>query len=489
MRLRVTVILLAASGFILPALSQESSLGKIVEDFSTSAMLAPSGWSVCARFVDADSTIIAFNSHKNLAPASCLKLVTTAAGLVVLGEGYRFQTTLFAIGKTDPQHTLHGDLCVVGGGDPTLGSDLTPGSADLDTLLATWVQAVKQADIRSITGSVVADDFAFDRIPIPDDWFWIDIGNYYATSTSALTIHDNLYRLFFRPGRKVGDPAPVLRMEPRIPELQFVNFMKTGAKGSGDNGYIYCAPDQWKAVLRGTVPAGNDEFDIKGSIPDPPLFAAQALTGALRRARVHVAHAGSKLRSPRPYETATRVFSSESPPLIDIIGVINKRSFNLYAEQLLKAIGRAGKGDGSTNAGIEVVEHVLDSLGVDHRDMQLADGCGLSRTNGISTWTLVCLLRAMRSTPHFDSYYHSLSLAGDSTDPGFFKKFGVGTELQGNARIKSGTIQGVRSYAGYVRDRAGRLIAFALIANNYSGRASDVDAIHRDIILRLARLP
>ena len=489
MRVEIFKLVCLALTSVSFAPAQDRSLDSVIANYSSSPALVHASWSVCARFVDTDSTICSFEPRKILAPASCLKLVTTAAALAVLGEEYRFQTTLTACGRIDSHHVLHGDLCIVGGGDPTLGSDLTPGSADLDTLLATWVRAIKQAGIRRIAGRVLADDFAFDRIPIPDDWFWVDIGNYYATSTSALTINDNLYRLYFHPGKKEGDAARLLRMEPRVTGLRFENHMKTGAEGSGDNGYIYCAPGEWNAVLRGTVPAGPSEFDIKGSLPDPPLFAAQALRSALRQARIPVQRGAIKLRSPRSYRDAKIILTTFSPPLKDVVTVINKRSFNLYAEQLLKTIGRERKGEGSTDAGIEAVEGILDSLGVDLQGMQLSDGCGLSRTNGISTWTLVSLLRAMKRTAHFDTYYHSLSLAGDSSDIGFFKSFGVGTEIQNNARIKSGTIQGVRSYSGYIRDRQGRLIAFALIANNFAGRSSRVDAIHRDIILQLARLP
>ncbi len=486
MRIHHLIILHAVCLVSATAFSQ--TLSETIDESRTTRTLRRAHWGVCAAFVDSDSTVVAYNSEKSLAPASCLKLVTTAAGLSLLGEDYRFRTRVYADGPIDARGTLHGDLCIVGGGDPTLGSDLTPGSPDLDSLFGMWVDSVKSRGIRKISGAVLGDDFAFDRIPIPDDWFWIDLGNYYATSTSALTIHDNLYRLFFHPGKRAGERAALLRMEPEIPGLKFVNHMRTGRVGSGDNGYIYCAPEQYNAVLRGTVPAGQDEFSIKGSIPDPALFAAQAFTRALRNAGIETSREPGKLDSARSYEHARLVASNLSPPLKDIVTVINKRSFNLYAEQLLKAIGRERLGEGSTDKGIEAVEAFLDSMHIGHEDVQLSDGCGLAHTNGVTTRMLVDLLKAMRTGGHFDAYYGSLSVAGDSTDIGFFKDVGVGTVLQGNLRIKSGVIQGVRSYAGYVRDQAGRLVAFAMIANNYAGRGSAVDAIHQEILLRLAEL-
>lgn len=470
-------------------IAQNRALVDRLESFRISRSLKHAQWSVYAAYVDQDTPIIALSPEKSLAPASCLKLVTTAVGLEVLGEEYRFQTRLYHDASVDSNGVLKGNIYVVGGGDPTLGSDLTPGSLGLDSLMTCWISAIRSQGIRRVDGSILSDDFAYDRVPIPDDWFWIDIGNYYATSTSALCIHDNLYRLYFKPGKRVGAPAKVLRTEPEIPGLRFINNMKTGRAGSGDNGYIYCAPDQWQAVLRGTIPADVDEFDIKGSIPDPPLFAAQYLYKVLERVGISIAGKPDRRESQGSYEKATPFVTTLSPPLKDIITIINKRSFNLYAEQLVKAIGLQKLGEGSTEKGIEAVTSELERMQVNTEGMQLNDGCGLARTNGITTRTIVELLRAMKRSPHFDAYYQSISVAGDSSDIGYFKDFGVGTEVQYNARVKSGSIQGVRSYSGYVHDRSGRLIAFSLIANNYSGRASEVDAMHKEIILELARLP
>ncbi len=101
---------------------------------------------------------------------------------------------------------------------------------------------IKNLGIISIPGGIIADDSYLDFVPIPDCWFWIDMGNYYGAGTSGLCIHENLYYLFFKPGDKTGDPASILRVEPEVPGLTFINHMRTGPAGSGDNGYIYHAP-------------------------------------------------------------------------------------------------------------------------------------------------------------------------------------------------------------------------------------------------------
>lgn len=143
---------------------------------------------------------------------------------------------------------------------------------------------------------------------------------------------------------------------------------------------------------------------------------------------------------------------------------------------------------GGTSEGLQIIEEFLDANNISTEGMELFDGSGLSRTNMIATKTMVDLLKFMVTQPSFDSFYKSLSVAGDPDDIGYFNNFGSGTLISNNARIKSGTIEGVRSHSGYLRDIKGRLIAFSFIANNYKGRTSKINQMHKTILLELAHL-
>jgi D-alanyl-D-alanine carboxypeptidase/D-alanyl-D-alanine-endopeptidase (penicillin-binding protein 4) len=275
---------------------------------------------------------------------------------------------------------------------------------------------------------------------------------------------------------------------PEIPGLHFTNYVKTGPKGSGDNGYIYCAPNQFNATLRGTVPAGVSSFSIKGSIPNPPLFAAQYFEQFLEGFKIIVTMDPRVLTEPVKYDESKLITSTISPPLKDIVYMINKKSDNLYTEQLLKTIALKEKGIGSTEEGINVIKSFLDSVGVPTDGFKLYDGCGLSRTDMITTKIMVKLLIFMTKQKTFDSFYNSLAVVGKAGDPGYFSNFGANTLLQNNARIKSGLITGVRSFSGYLKDLDGRMIAFSMIANNHSGTTKQIDDIHKQILLDLASL-
>ena len=216
-----------------------SSINKLVEKYQNSKLMKNSLWSLHARYLDSGKEILNQNSNISVAPASNMKLFTSSAALEILGEDHKFTTRLYYDGNVDNKGNLNGNIYIVGGGDPTLGYDLVKVSLPLDELMLTWVKALNEMGIKKINGNIIADALLYEAKPIPDMWDWIDIGNYYGTSSTALTINNNLYFLYFKPSDKVDETAEVLRMKPNIPGLTFTNFMKTGAKGSGHRGGQY----------------------------------------------------------------------------------------------------------------------------------------------------------------------------------------------------------------------------------------------------------
>lgn len=469
-------------------LAQTNVIDKLIKTSLASKSLQNASWSLCAEYIDNSQPIINYQGQLSLTPASGLKLITTAAALDILGEDYKCYTRIYYDGHISKNGTLEGNIYIQGGGDPTLGSDRIKNSLPLDSLMKTWVESIKKYKITKINGSIIADDLLFDHKRTPDYWNWIDIGNYYGAGPSALSIHDNLYYLLLKTGNVVGQPAIVLGTEPEIPGLTFINKMKTGPRFSGDNGYIYAAPNQFKALLDGTVPAGRKIFKIKGAIPDPALFVAQRLYQELIDHGIPINDYPTKLKKIYDYNNAKLIHTFESPPLKDIIFGVNKRSVNLYAEQLVKLIAVNQNESGSIKNGINEIIAFLEERSVNTEGIDLFDGSGLSRANLITTNTMVELLKLMAKHSSFKIYYNSLAIAGDPNDEGNLNRFGKGTIIANNARIKSGFFSNTRSHSGYVRNRLDRLIAFSFIVNNYHGSISAINKIHKDLIIKLAEL-
>jgi D-alanyl-D-alanine carboxypeptidase/D-alanyl-D-alanine-endopeptidase (penicillin-binding protein 4) len=291
-------------------------------------------------------------------------------------------------------------------------------------------------------------------------------------------VNDGLYKLYLKPSDKAGGEAAVLRTEPFIDGLKFEDHIKTGPAGSGDESYIYAFTGQYLAVLRGSIPQGAAEFAIKGALPDPALFAAQSFGFYLAKAGVNANKSPSKGAAPAgPLKLLAETVSA---PLKAVVRATNKRSFNLYAELLLRQLG-----GGSPDSGLAAVKSFLDGTGADVSELDIVDGCGLSARDTVKAENFTDLLRAVYKKKYFPEFYDSLVFPGDPDATGHLRALGKGTPLEKNLRLKSGSLNGVRSYTGYLKTKKGRLLAFTSIVNNYSAPPPAVDKMHEVLLLEL----
>ncbi|MBR5151607.1 MAG: D-alanyl-D-alanine carboxypeptidase/D-alanyl-D-alanine-endopeptidase, partial [Elusimicrobiaceae bacterium] len=422
-------------------------------------------------------------------PASTLKLLTTAAALHQLGPHYHFETNLYASATPQDNGTLEGDLIVQGGGDMTLGSTRVKGSPRYENVLRQWVQAVKKAGIRRIDGTIYADVSLFEGPAIADKVNWENMGNYFAAPASALSFNDNLFAIHFKGEPTHGKQTEVAAIDPQIPGVEIQNFVTADAKSKKDNAYVYGAPDQYNLKIFGSIPANVTGFTIKGAMPNPALFTVQALKQALEEEGIAVSGTPQLLTQRPNYATLFLLDTHYSPELKDIVVIINKRSFNLYADMLLRHLAIAQGKAGSIQNGLAALrKFLLENKIAGAEDTLIYDGSGLSRDDMITPRTLVNTLTFMANSPHFEYYYKSLATPDDRGDLLLLRRFLKPKHQVEEVRIKGGTIDGVKAVAGYVHDKDGRLISFAMIANNLIPRDETLWRAHEDIIKELLNL-
>jgi serine-type D-Ala-D-Ala carboxypeptidase/endopeptidase (penicillin-binding protein 4) len=393
------------------------------------------------------------NAQLGLAPASTQKVVTSAAAYELLGKDFAYTSTLGYEGIIK-DGILNGKLIFSGSGDPTLGSwrwKQTNEIAFTEKLLA----ALKAQNIRSVNGDLLIDESKFESQATPNGWTWDDIGNYYGAGVWGVNWHENQYDIFFKPGSDVGDPVQILSTDPVLKNIRFINELKTGKTGSGDNSVIYLPENGTTASIRGTVPAGVNKFKVSGSIPNGPGQMAAAIETILKGEGVAVS--GKSLThmdqqvvgKPGSYKMMS-LTSFVSPPLDSINYWFLRESINLYGEALVKTMAYKKTGLGSTSDGIDEIKTLWKSKGIDNSELKMRDGSGLSPANRVTPHALVEVMQYARKQDWFASFYHSLP-------------------LQNNIKMKSGYIGGVRSYTGYVKSKTGEEYTFAFIINNFDG--------------------
>jgi D-alanyl-D-alanine carboxypeptidase/D-alanyl-D-alanine-endopeptidase (penicillin-binding protein 4) len=442
------------------------------------------GW--CVIDVATGRVVARHRSGHALIPASTQKLLITGAAFDLLGPDYRYTTTLEYDGTIDRDGTLHGNLYLRGTGDPSLGSSEMEGVTGLRELLQRFRRAVERAGIRRIEGFVIGDGSLFSGSNAGPDWPWADIGNYYGAGAYGLNLHENLYYLDFLQRSELGATPPIQHTRPQIPELTFVNEVRTAERGSGDNAYIYGTPFNYRNYVRGTIPAGRGRFTIKGAIPDPPLFAAQQLTNALRQAGIPCAAPAATVRALGPAfaegRQRTVVDTYRSPPLRDLIERANFRSVNLYCEALLRTLGVELAGEGTPTAGLQVLEDYLADQGLATATIQLVDGSGLSPRNFFPPELMARYLYAKAGDERLRA---TIPLAGRT---GSLRNALRGTAAEGRLWAKSGSVSAVRCFAGYARTRRGRELVFSVMVNNYTATGAQVRRALNDWMVSLCTI-
>ena len=416
-------------------------------------------FSLVVKDVQEGRTVYSYDTDRLQSPASVLKTVATATALEILGEDYRYPTTLEYDGILE-NGTLEGNLYIKGSGDPSLGSShFAPGQ---NKFLSTWIAALQKAGIKHITGSVISDESIFDTEGVSIKWLREDMGNYYAPGSYGISIFDNMYKLSLQTG--AAGTRPVLKgTEPDIPFIRFKNYLKA-APVSSDSAYIIGAPLDDVRYLYGVLPANREAYVLKGDIPDPALYLARYLTDQLQQKGIRVDGSPSCYRievEENRWKKGERkeIVTTYSPTLREIASICNHVSHNLYADALVKTVGlqykpRRNEMISSFGRGVQVVKEYWEKKGLDVFPLRMNDGSGLAPADKVSAGFMGELLVYMATESAVsDAFIASLPQAGIE---GSVRNFLKGSKLQGKAHLKSGGITGVRSYAGYIT-KDGRL--------------------------------
>lgn len=400
-------------------------------------------------------TVFAKNEQTGLAPASTQKIITSATSFELLGKGFTFKTYL----SYEPSKNEPGNLYVVGAGDPTLGSWRWATTRE-EVVTQKLVAILRSKSIRQF-GDIMIDDVSYTFQPVPDGWIWQDIGNYYGAGCWGLNWRENQYDLTLRSGKTVGDTTVIVETHPDMSPLTISNFITSAKKGSGDNGYIYAPPHSIRAYALGTIPVDEKAFIISGSMPQPAAVFGRALAGSITKSnigfsgKIHLHFTarfqGNAFRLPETY-----LDSISSPPLDSINYWFMRKSINLYGEALLKAISfQHGGRNATTESGVDLVKTFWSTRGISKSAINIIDGSGLSPQNRVTTHALAKILQYAKGRQWYHSFYQALP-------------------VYNGMKLKSGSISGARSFAGYHTSSGGKEYIVAIIVNNYDGSSAEI---------------
>lgn len=461
-------------------------------------------------------------------PASNAKLFTTAAVLGLMNPEARWRTQVVTAGQVDAKGTLHGDLILLGSGDPTLSGRIYPyderteRASDTLTAFEQMADQIVKDGIHRIEGDIIGNDTWFTWQPYGTGWAQDDLTWDYGAPISALTLNDNVVYL-----NVVPEGSTELPNEPGAHPEQLVT--PTGTEVAEWN-----PPTPWydlnneSSLVRGTEghagidrPLGSrtvrlfGNIDSKGlhvalAIDNPAQYAAQTFADLLRERGVQI---DGMARVQHQTSTDTTHFRTEStlpiplhhipdtilgPPsggmrvlasylsqatLAQDVKVTLKVSQNLHAELYLRDLGRYEAGEGSFAEGARVIRQFALEAGVKPEDFFFYDGSGMSYEDVVTPRALTTMLAYAAHQPWGQLYRESLPVGG--VDGTLTDRF-ISPGMRDRVDAKTGTLSEVNSLSGYVKTRHGRTLVFSILCNAHHPGSYEERAVMDRIVDAIA---
>ena len=430
---------------------------------------------ICLTEVKSGKMVFEYNAKKSLIPASTMKILTTGAAIGILGKNFQYKTKLVFTGEIENSSgTLNGDLIIIGSGDPSLASQYFRKKNDSTSVVNEFLEILLKKGIKKINGNIIADNSCFEN-DLPDNWIWSDIGNYYGAGADGLSYMDNKFSLYFN-SKDIDTEAKLLPLSSDLIDLNFDS--EVVAAGKKDNAVVYGSPYEKTRKIGGFIPPLKDSFEVEAALPNPALYFAKSLKKILQKNEISVNGNCKVEKNDRP---TTELFTHLSPTLDKIVYYCNLKSNNQYAESLLKTLGLKKNKRGNTINGIAAVEEFWKSRGIDTKAIFISDGSGLSRSNGITPEQQSRILTIIsKDSLLFKPIYNSLPISGIS---GSLAGIGKGTVLENNLHAKSGYIERVRAYCGYLNNQSKQTCSISVILNNYACSASTAKLLVEKVML------
>ncbi|MDT4968474.1 MAG: hypothetical protein QOJ64_3211 [Acidobacteriota bacterium] len=478
-------------------------LGRNIDRAIDESVFSKARWGVFVMNRRDGKVLYARNGDRSISPASNMKIYTTGVALDLLGRDYRWRTTVYAENAPDSKGAVAGDLVLMGRGAPDLSS--SKGKNDSESSLDELADAVYERGVRHVSGDLIGDESYFRGDALGDGWLWNDVQWYFGAEVSALSINGNQMDVAVAPSSKAGEKASVT-LKGGTRYFEITNDTSTADRGVPATIGITRGLSDNNVRVWGEFPLGGRALDAHLSVHQPALWAATLFREALEARGITIE---GKIRSVDSRENETdegmdrkrqvELASVNSQTLADLARLTNKESINLYAELILRTLGKERgatapdadpkkmRSRGDDEAGVAVIRSWLDRHQLPTESLSLHDGSGLSRLDLVTPEATARLLASISQTPVADLFRETLPVAGrDGT-----LKFRLRGRAAGRIMAKTGTVAYVNSLSGYATTADDEQIVFSIICNDETSKGSSIQVIDKiaDLLVSFSASP
>lgn len=443
---------------------------------AVSKSLGNTGVGVSVRDGDTGQIVYEYYGDTIKKPASNMKLLTGAAALTLLGENYRYETTLYIDGYMS-DGILNGNVYLKGSGDPTLQY----------SQLQTFATALKNYGIQKVNGNLYGDESIFTGEQLTPGVAPEDESDYFAARTTGLVLSPNddfdAGTIIVQVTGGTAGRKPAVQALPNAMGMTISNYATTGSKGTRNTLSIKRKYGTSQVVISGNIPAGSTVKEWV-SVNNPTINTMYAMQQAMKDRGIAFTKAPAIGRGAVP-QGATRIYTLKSRTLKEMFPAFMKLSNNSMADIFVKTLGAEAYGKGDTQTGVKVLREYGESIGLDMGSWSFEDGSGMSHKNRISPNGFTALLYHARGMQAYDTYYNSLPLGGanDRLVGGSLRTRFTLSAYQYRVAAKTGHITGVYTLSGYVKAKSGKTYIFSIMTENQkSSTIIGIDAVVSYII-------
>jgi D-alanyl-D-alanine carboxypeptidase/D-alanyl-D-alanine-endopeptidase (penicillin-binding protein 4) len=457
-----------------PEQARDAVLGAEIDRIMSESDLGQARLGVFVISLQDGRVLYSRDGDRLFTPASNMKVYTTAVALDLLGADYRWRTSVYASKQPDANGVIDGDLTLYGRGAPDL---ISKPKGDAPSL-AKFADQLYQSGVRQVRGNILGDESYFRGDLFGLGWQWNDLQWYFGAEPSALSVNENSIEVTIAPANKKGTSANVVV----TPNESYVHLTNNATTTDGDAvttiGVIRDLSTNDVRVW-GDFPVAGRAFSAFLSVHNPALWAATLFKQALvargitvdgePRGRDFRVADKDKFDPQKSFELAYQ----DSERLGEIIRKTNKESNNLFAELILRTVGkergslapdpdpRKNQARGDDQAGAAVVNAWLGQKGISPGGLEIRDGSGLSRLDLITPEVTARLLVTMAKSNGAATFHDSLPIAGhDGTLASRLKKY------EGRIFAKTGSLTYVHALSGYANAPGGEVFAFSILCND-----------------------
>ncbi|MBN1968251.1 MAG: D-alanyl-D-alanine carboxypeptidase [Candidatus Delongbacteria bacterium] len=416
-------------------------------------------WSIEFKNLVNDSVLYSHRKDYKLIPASNMKIITTISALDILGPEFKYET-VYEISGEIRKSELHGNIKIIGSGDPTNGRDYFKNRSIGNRRFSNFAHFLRDSlEIKTIRGEIIVDN-DFPNTLYGSGWEYDDLTEYYAAPISKLSFNENLIKLNI-----VND------MVNTSPEYEFsYNFIKD----NDTRAQVYRLANTDSLLI---ISDFNGNYIKYSTVSDPAKLFKGQLIRVLELSNIKVLS--------KDYENPKILdyYYDKSDSMDVMLYKANSESNNFYAEQLYRtAIEHFALSNDSIitlkkdrnqyysisdiNSAASSIYSILYGINVNP-----ADGSGLSRKNLISAEEMNRVLRKGYKSDHFRQLLHSIAKPG--YDGTLENKFSSDI-LSERVFAKSGSMTNVQCLSGYLVTENGTLVFFSILCNNFSGSSSRI---------------